>query len=56
MGGHTPHRPGTGGYPGSGGAVIDRAAPTTTGRWEVVVHLGGGSKGRCGFRGNVGVH
>ena len=37
------------GFPGLGGAAVDRAAPTAAGRWEVVLHFDGDSKDGGGF-------
>ena len=48
MGGNPPHGTGTGGFPVPVGAEIDRAALALTGRQEVGVHLGGGSKSGVG--------
>ena len=45
MGDYLPHGTGTGGFPGPGGAEIDRAAPAEAVRQKVGVHLGGGGKG-----------
>ena len=44
VGGYPPYGTVTGGFPGPGGAEIDREDPMTEARWEVVVHLGGGGK------------
>ena len=36
--------------------TVDREAPTETERRKMGLHLGGGSKGGCGARGDGGVH
>ena len=49
MGCYPLHGPGIEGFPGPGGAVINRAAPAAADRQEVVVNLDGGGKGRGGI-------
>ena len=44
MGGYPPHWSGTGGFPGLGGAEIDRLAPAEADIREVGVHIDGAGK------------
>ena len=44
---HPPHWMGPGKIPRPGGVTIDREAPTTAYRQEMLIHLSGGVKGLC---------
>ena len=56
MGGHPLHGPGPGGVTVPGGANIDVEAPAAVDRWEMGIHLGGGSKGGVRIWGDGRVH